>query len=62
MPTHIAVRSGSASIRASDPARALLSDDVTVLLLWTATGLAIAVGLIAFGLQPEITQGLAMFG
>jgi hypothetical protein len=38
------------------------SDDLTVLLLWTATGLAISLGLTAFGLAPDIAQSLLVLG
>jgi len=61
MPTNMPASSQSAAqvIRASE-IESSRSDDVTVLLLWTATGLAITLGLAAFGLAPSIAESLLL--
>ena len=61
MPTNMPASSQSAAqvIRASEIASSR-SDDVTVVLLWTATGLAITLGLAAFGLAPSIAESLML--
>jgi len=58
MPTNIS-QSAVQVIRASD-IESSRSDDVTVVLLWTATGLAITLGLAAFGLAPSIAESLLL--
>jgi len=61
MPTNMPASSQSAAqvIRASE-IESSRSDDVTALLLWTATGLAITLGLAAFGLAPSIAESLLL--
>jgi len=61
MPTNMPASSQSAAqvIRASE-IESSRSDDVTVVLLWTATGLAITLGLAAFGLAPSIAESLML--
>jgi len=62
MPTNMPASSQSAAqvIPASARIESSRSDDVTVLLLWTATGLAITLGLAAFGLAPSIAESLLL--
>lgn len=64
MPTDLVSRSLSQprSSRASQFLAALHSDDMTLLLIWTATGLAISLGFAAFAMQPHLPQDLLMFG
>ena len=61
MPTNMPASSQSAAqvIRASE-IESSRSDDVTVVLLWTATGLAITLGLAAFGWAPSIAESLML--
>ena len=64
MPTHIPSKSYAAArlMRASDRIESSDSDDVTLLLLWSATGLAISLGLLAFGLAPDMAESLLLLG
>jgi hypothetical protein len=64
MPTNIATksRSDSPSSTSSLFAEASRSDDLTVLLLWTATGLAVSLGFTWLGLQPDMAESLLMIG
>lgn len=62
MPTNIAYRSRSTSSHWSDVVEALRSDDMTVLLLWTITGLAISLGFLALGVYPDVSQDFLIFG
>lgn len=62
MPTHIPSKIQAATHFIHTPERidSSRSDDVTVVLLWTATGLAITLGLAAFGLAPSIAESLLL--
>ena len=64
MPTHIDSRAlaRSNSSRLAQFIGALNSDELTILLLWTAIGLAITLCLDAFGLEPDVAQSLLMLG
>ena len=62
MPTNIRSTSYVAYIPASEAAKSARAEDTTVLLLWTATGLALSLGLAAFGMAPDVAQSLLMIG
>lgn len=62
MPTNVAYKSESTSRRTSDVVEALRSEDMTVLLFWAITGLAISLGLAALGLYPDMPMDFMIFG
>ena len=64
MPTHIDSRAlaRSNSSRLAQFIGALNSDELTILLLWTAIGLAITLCLATLDWSPDVAQSLLMIG
>jgi len=64
MPTNVTSRplGGTKLGRWSALIEALQADEITVLLIWTATGLGLTLLLAAFGQQPDSAQALLMLG
>jgi hypothetical protein len=62
MPTNVAYKSESISRRTPKLVEAVRSEDMTVLLFFAMTGLAISLGLAALGLFPDMRTDLMIFG
>jgi hypothetical protein len=61
MPTNLVVRRTSAR-RSRSASNDTLQSDLTVLLLWTAAGLALFLLFVVLGLQPDMAQDWITLG